>query len=184
MAAELRAGLLGDDACKKLDYVFEDTEIIYPTVEPIPLPELRYELSVEELIERVSEVDTLLDRIEEKPKKKRSRNEGEVKKVDYGPMVKRWCVTYNNPGLTGKAMIDLLEGSEVVCGYVFQLEEGKNGTSHFQMYIELNARKRLSFIKELLNNNTIHGEQCEKHIAQRKEKFNGTDKKIPKRILS
>ena len=50
------------------------------------------------------------------------------------PEAKHWCFTYNNPTMYPDEMIEELEDLGVTYA-VFQLEEGKNGTPHYQGYV-------------------------------------------------
>ncbi len=58
---------------------------------------------------------------------------------------KGWCVTVNNPS----------EGAELLCDWtdceyaIWQLETGKEGTLHYQGYVEMKLRRSLSFMKRL-----------------------------------
>ena len=60
---------------------------------------------------------------EEKPKKKQK---------SQGQKVQRYLFTWNNPTLSGDEFADFLKDIDAVTGFVFQLEEGENGTPHFQ----------------------------------------------------
>lgn len=63
------------------------------------------------------------------------------------PQGKNWCFTLNNPD------IDDLEVADAIgtCNYaVWQLEEGENGTPHYQGYCMFPSRLRLSQVREYL----------------------------------
>lgn len=60
------------------------------------------------------------------------------------------CFTYNNPGPDLLATPALLYKENAMAYLVFQLEQGANGTPHFQGYIELKKRKTLGALKKLL----------------------------------
>lgn len=59
-----------------------------------------------------------------------------------------WLFTYNNPTHTPDEIIELFTGH--VDYLVFQLEVGENGTPHYQGYMELTTRKRLSTVRRIL----------------------------------
>lgn len=63
---------------------------------------------------------------------------------------KNWCFTLNNPTISENEIIERFEASRALEYLVFQLEAGEQGTPHFQGYVILSARKRLSFLKEIL----------------------------------
>ena len=54
--------------------------------------------------------------------------------------VTRWCFTMNNPLISGDDLAEKLKKAENVKGFVFQLEEGTNGTEHFQGYLEFEKK--------------------------------------------
>ena len=56
------------------------------------------------------------------------------------PEAKHWCFTYNNPTMYPEEMIEELEDLGVTYA-VFQLEEGKNGTPHYQGYVAFEKKK-------------------------------------------
>nr|ARI50282.1 master replication initiator protein [Sophora yellow stunt virus] len=57
-------------------------------------------------------------------------------------MVKGWCFTINNPSSP-------LSLHETMKYMVYQLEEGENGTRHFQGYVEMKERSSLKTMKTL-----------------------------------
>lgn len=57
------------------------------------------------------------------------------------------CFTINNPEEHGVTNEDILDIPDFVKYVVFQLEEGANGTPHFQGYAELHKRKSIGAIK-------------------------------------
>lgn len=59
--------------------------------------------------------------------------------------VRGWCFTINNPAISHDALEQRL--SDHCTYYVFQLEEGESGTRHFQGYLYLKRRNRLSYVK-------------------------------------
>lgn len=61
-----------------------------------------------------------------------------------GVPARRWCFTINNPDET----IALTLG-ECITYCVWQLEEGENGTRHFQGYCELDRPQRFSYFRKL-----------------------------------
>jgi len=73
--------------------------------------------------------------------------------------VVHWCFTYNNYdkfGQNGPLFYNILKKWGEI--FVFQEETGENGTKHFQGYIKLLARCRLSELKKI--NNECHWEEC------------------------
>lgn len=75
-----------------------------------------------------------------------------------GPKVMRWCITYNNPKEEMDELGSKLSGDSNIKGFVFQKEIGKNGTPHFQMYIEFNKQIYASGVKASIGNKTVHVE--------------------------
>jgi len=61
---------------------------------------------------------------------------------------KKWRFTLNNPVLTPEEVLELLRLKVVYT--VFQLEEGKNKTPHYQGYINLKRTQRFSYVKKIL----------------------------------
>jgi len=61
---------------------------------------------------------------------------------------RRWCFTYNNPSENGGE----LELGPLARGGVYQLEQGEQGTRHFQGYVEFTRGLRLSSVRKLLPN--------------------------------
>lgn len=61
-----------------------------------------------------------------------------------------WCFTWNNPD--GSLDVDAASWVEQgkVRFIVFQLEEGENGTPHYQGYLELQRTQRLAYLKKLI----------------------------------
>ena len=60
--------------------------------------------------------------------------------VGQGNKVKCWCFTWNNPTLSGEELKELLEAKGRIECAVFQLEEGENGTRHFQGWLTTKDR--------------------------------------------
>lgn len=85
----------------------------------------------------------------EEVKKAKKDVEGEEEK-DKTRQAKCWCFTMNNPKMSGAELEKLLIESEKVQGFVFQLEEGANGTAHFQGYIEFKNKTRMGGIRNML----------------------------------
>ncbi len=52
-----------------------------------------------------------------------------------------WCMTLNNPVLTGSEYVEELKKHDDLRYCVLQLEAGDNGTPHFQAYLEFGKRK-------------------------------------------
>jgi len=74
--------------------------------------------------------------------------------------VMRWCFTLNNPDTTGDEFAEMLKGKKELKGFVFQLEEGTNGTKHFQGYLEFHTARRFTTVKTLLGNRNAHIESA------------------------
>lgn len=83
-----------------------------------------------------------------------------IKKTKDGRGVKlvRWCVTYNNPTVDGNKLAEDLTAHDNVKGYVFQKEQGKSGTPHFQMYIEFKTAVRIGQVKTAIGADSPHCE--------------------------
>ncbi len=62
---------------------------------------------------------------------------------------RHWCLTLNNPVLTGEEYLDALKKHPDIRYAVLQLEEGDEGTRHFQAYLEFNKQKTLFALKVL-----------------------------------
>lgn len=75
------------------------------------------------------------------------------------PEARNWCFTLNNPTIFPDEVQDELEAMEAVYG-VFQLENGANGTPHYQGYVAFEKKKRLSAIR------TLFGAQAHWEIAR------------------
>lgn len=73
-------------------------------------------------------------------------------------VAKHWCFTLNNPELNENEIIDELEAFGIEYA-VFQMEEGENGTPHFQGYVAFLAPQRLSATRRLFNSRA-HWEKC------------------------
>lgn len=66
---------------------------------------------------------------------------------------KLWTFTLNNPEPVFPEGQDVREALQTGKGYrylVFQLEQGSNGTPHYQGYVEFNRRLRLTALRKLL----------------------------------
>ena len=61
---------------------------------------------------------------------------------------KYWCFTINQPTEQDDIAIDNLRNSSSYL--IYQLEQGENGTPHYQGYVEFAIRKRGSTIKNLI----------------------------------
>ena len=110
-------------------------------------------------IPQVEECDSdglFSDEEEEKPKRERvvyteSEDEKPAKKAKgRGSLMKRYLFTWNNPTLSGDEFAEFLKDLEEVTGFVFQLEEGENGTPHFQGYVEFSKRMYTTGVQSLL----------------------------------
>lgn len=65
------------------------------------------------------------------------------------PEAKRWCFTLNNPSIDESELSDILwdAGASYL---IFQLEEGEEGTPHYQGFVCFDQKKRLSAIRHLV----------------------------------
>lgn len=70
-----------------------------------------------------------------------------------------WCFTLNNPLISGDAFCEFLRTNERIRGFVFQLERGENGTSHFQGYLQFKNQCGFNAVKTLLP--TAHIEKAQ-----------------------
>lgn len=90
-----------------------------------------------------------------------------------GAAAKHWICTIKYEGdsndstvldFSAKQLIDKL--THIRAKYVFQLEEGESGYVHWQLYVCLPAKQRLSYLRSRINS-TGHYE-CVKHVDQAK----------------
>lgn len=65
-------------------------------------------------------------------------------------LAKHWCFTWNNPTLRSPQFASLIQEEWKATYAVFQLEQGENGTNHFQGYAEFSKKLRLASLKKLL----------------------------------
>ncbi|AJD07558.1 replication-associated protein [Sewage-associated circular DNA virus-31] len=87
-------------------------------------------------------------------------------KRSVGPKVMRWCVTWNNPNVTGDEVAERLNASDKVKGYVFQLEKGESGTPHFQMYIEFTGQVYAAGVRKTIKHEGVSTFRCNGTKAQ------------------
>lgn len=71
----------------------------------------------------------------------------EQPRVNHGQQLTYVCFTINNPEDHGISVDDILNIPDWVKYVVFQYEEGRSGTPHFQGYAELSVRKSIGAIK-------------------------------------
>lgn len=63
---------------------------------------------------------------------------------------RNWCGTLNNPTSNGRDWLDAVtRGCAQLKFLVFQREEGKNETPHFQFYAEFKGSKTLDYVKKV-----------------------------------
>lgn len=72
---------------------------------------------------------------------------------------KHWCFTLNNPTIDEDNILDELDTLTFEYA-VFQLEEGENGTPHFQGYVIWKSKQRLTAVRNLM------GGRCHWEIAR------------------
>lgn len=83
------------------------------------------------------------------------------KKKKQGAATVRWCITYNNPTVTCKQLIEMMERSGKVKGYAFQKEVSRSGTPHMQMYIEFSDKgQRATGVRKVLGTNALSTFKC------------------------
>lgn len=70
-----------------------------------------------------------------------------------------WCFTLNNPTIDEHQLVDYLEDFGVTYA-VFQLEEGENGTPHYQGYVAFKEKQRLSALNGIFGPARPHWEVC------------------------
>jgi len=104
------------------------------------LVQLKPKVTVD-LTKEVAKAKADLEGIEDESKDKKARQ------------VTRWCFTMNNPMVSGNDLAEKLKAIDNVKGFVFQLEEGANGTEHFQGYVELKRSERMTKVKDLIGEN-------------------------------
>lgn len=69
---------------------------------------------------------------------------------------RHWVFTWNNPNLTHLEFMETLD--KRFEKYIFQLEEGENGTKHFQGYVFCKNAASFTACKKI--NNEAHWEKC------------------------
>jgi len=115
------------------DDLFSDDEKKLVQLTPIKAADLKEEKKKAE--------EVLLNSVDESRNKKRERQ------------VIRWCFTMNNPTMEGTELERILKADEKIKGFVFQLEEGENGTPHFQGYLEFKNPQKMSAMKHVFEQN-------------------------------
>lgn len=80
---------------------------------------------------------------------------------------KRWCFTLNNPMIDETELTDILEDKGVEY-LVFQLEEGENGTPHFQGFVCFSEKRRLTQIRHFVPG-APHWEVARGTVAQNRK---------------
>lgn len=63
---------------------------------------------------------------------------------------KHWVFTWNNPNITPRQLVELFQQTSIK--YAFQLEEGEQGTQHYQGYAQLEKRQRMSYLQRKISN--------------------------------
>jgi len=104
------------------------------------LVQLKPKVTVD-LTKEVAKAKADLEGIKDESKDKKARQ------------VTRWCFTMNNPMVSGNDLAEKLKAIDNVKGFVFQLEEGTNGTEHFQGYMEFHKKITMTGAKNLLGEN-------------------------------
>lgn len=83
------------------------------------------------------------------------------------PQAKHWCFTLNNPDIFEDAVVAEMES--IPFKYlVFQLEEGENGTPHYQGYVAWEKQHRLSELTPIFGH-AAHWEICRGTPKQNRE---------------
>jgi len=75
------------------------------------------------------------------------------------PSCRALCFIYNNPTELPAAFLKKFEDHRVVRYVIFQLEEGENGTPHYQGYVELTGARTYSW---------FHNAFVKCHVERRK----------------
>lgn len=96
-----------------------------------------------------------------------------VKRQDSAAL--RWSFTWNNPSFSSKDLETLLK--KYSKKFIFQLEEGDHKIPHYQGYIVLKKRARLTELKKLIHNG-IHFEKCKGNEEQNVEYCSKLETKI------
>ena len=125
---------------------------------PTPMPRRRRFEELEDIDDSDEEV------IEHQPKRQKER----------GALATRYCVTWNNPTITGEAFAAFLANKVDVKLAVFQEEKGENEVTHFQGYIELNKRMFTTGVHAMLAPYKMHlehakGTKIQNHVYCTKE---------------
>jgi len=125
---------------------------------PTPMPRRRRFDELEDIEDSDEEV------IEHQPKRQKER----------GALATRYCVTWNNPTITGEAFAAFLANKVDVKLAVFQEEKGENEVTHFQGYIELNKRMFTTGVHAMLAPYKMHlehakGTKIQNHVYCTKE---------------
>ncbi|AEW49399.1 REP [Meles meles circovirus-like virus] len=92
------------------------------------------------------------------------------------PEALHWCFTLNNPTIDEQQIIDELEEFGIEYA-VFQLEEGENNTPHFQGYVALTVKKRLTAVRTLFGG-VAHWEICRGTPTQNRDYCTKADTRI------
>ena len=132
----------------------EDEEVV--KLEDIQHHELGYEvqaaamaLSDGDLMDPVTAPKNIKKR-KSAPAAQADGDDDDIKPKDNGSAVQRYCFTYNNPTVSGDDFDLFLKTKAENRGHVFQLEEGEEGTPHFQGYLELEKRMRTTGVHKML----------------------------------
>lgn len=89
---------------------------------------------------------------------------------------KYWCFTINNPSADDELQMDRLR--DVSTYLVYQLEQGENGTRHYQGYVEFSIRKKGSTVKNLIPRAHLQqrrgsGEQASEYCKKDESRLDG-----------
>lgn len=72
--------------------------------------------------------------------------------TDTSSRARHWCFTLNNPTTEELSTLSTTYNRSPACTYmVYQKEEGSNGTTHIQGYLEFNAAQRFGTVKRLIS---------------------------------
>lgn len=107
--------------------------------------EIKRELSISDVSD-VDDGDSLF--VENKNANKRLKGNRETKRM-------LWCVTWNNPDVSGDDLAERLQGNVNIKGFVFQKEVGDSGTPHFQMYLEFAIQVYCSGVRNAIGHQGI-----------------------------
>lgn len=94
-----------------------------------------------------------------------------------GTLAKRWCFTINNPTDADKFWEDP-EKLDMIKYIVLQTERGENGTTHYQGFLILTNKKRMTWLKNNFNERA-HWEKARGSDKQASEYCKKVESRVP-----